>query len=71
MRTPKNVAEDRRFDTAVPVRIYYTETKKKHRRSEVDGEYPANTIHIGFGRSRRSDSSPYVVVSEIIDASRK
>ena len=26
--TPKNVAEDRRFDTAVPVRIYYTETKK-------------------------------------------
>ena len=56
--TPKNVAEDRRFDTAVPVRIYYTETKKKHRRSEVDGEYPANTIHIGFGRSRRSDSSP-------------
>ncbi|MGN6843588.1 hypothetical protein ACTHUM_18640, partial [Neisseria sp. P0021.S006] len=26
--TPKNVAEDRRFDTAVPVRISYTETKK-------------------------------------------
>ena len=54
--TPKNVAEDRRFDTAVPVRIYYVETKKSTRCLEVDGEYPENAIYIGFGRSRRSDS---------------
>ena len=69
--TPKNVAEDRRFDTAVPVRIYYTETKKSTDVQKLTENILQTPFTLALDAVGAVIAVPYVVVSEIIDASRK
>lgn len=69
--TPKNVAEDRRFDTAVPVRIYYTETKKSTDVWKLTGNILKTPFTLALDAVGAVIAGSYVVVSEIIDASRK
>lgn len=69
--TPKNVAEDRRFDTAVPVRIYYTETKKSTDVQKLTENILQTPFTLALDAVGAVIAIPYVVVSEIIDASRK
>lgn len=69
--TPKNVAEDRRFDTAVPVRIYYTETKKSTDVQKLTENILQTPFALALDAVGAVIAVPYVVVSEIIDASRK
>ena len=69
--TPKNVAEDRRFDTAVPVRIYYTEIKKSTDVQKLTENILQTPFTLALDAVGAVIAVPYVVVSEIIDASRK
>ena len=69
--TPKNVAEDRRFDTAVPVRIYYVETKKSTDVWKLTGNILKTPFTLALDAVGAVIAGSYVVVSEIIDASRK
>ncbi|WP_108700094.1 hypothetical protein [Neisseria subflava] len=69
--TPKNVAEDRRFDTAVPVRIYYTETKKSTDVQKLTENILQTPFTLALDAVGAVIAVPYIVVSEIIDASRK
>ena len=69
--TPKNVAEDRRFDTAVPVRIYYTETKKSTDVQKLTENILQTPFTLALDAVGAVIAVPYVVVSEILDASRK
>jgi len=69
--TPKNVAKDRRFDTAVPVRIYYTETKKSTDVQKLTENILQTPFTLALDAVGAVIAIPYVVVSEIVDASRK
>ena len=69
--TPKNVAEDRRFDTAVPVRIYYVETKTSTDVRKLTGNILKTPFTLALDAVGAVIAGSYVVVSEIIDASRK
>lgn len=69
--TPKNVAEDRRFDTAVPVRIYYTETKKSTDVQKLTENILQTPFTLALDAVGAVIAVPYVVVSEIVDDSRK
>ena len=69
--TPKSVAEDRRFDTAVPVRIYYVETKTSTDVWKLTGNILKTPFTLALDAVGAVIAVPYVVVSEIIDASRK
>ena len=67
----KTVAEDRRFDTAVPVRIYYTEIKKSTDVQKLTENILQTPFTLALDAVGAVIAVPYVVVSEIIDASRK
>ena len=69
--TPKNVAEDRRFDTAVPVRIYYVETKKSTDVRKLTGNILKTPFTLALDAVGVVIAGSYVVIGEIIDASRK
>ena len=69
--TPKNVAEDRRFDTAVPVRIYYTETKKSTDVQKLTENILQTPFTLALDAVGAVIAVPFVVIGEIVDASRK
>ena len=69
--TPKNVAEDRRFDTAVPVRIYYVETKTSTDVRKLTGNILKTPFTLALDAVGAVIAGSYVVVSEIVDDSRK
>ena len=69
--TPKNVAEDRRFDTAVPVRIYYTETKKSTDVQKLTENILQTPFTLALDAVGAVIAIPFVVIGEIVDASRK
>ena len=69
--TPKNVAEDRRFDTAVPVRIYYTETKKSTDVQKLTENILQTPFTLALDAVGAVIAIPFVVIGEIVDVSRK
>ena len=69
--TPKNVAEDRRFDTAVPVRIYYVETKKSTDVRKLTGNILKTPFTLALDAVGAVIAGSYVVIGEIVDNSRK
>ncbi|MGN6937642.1 hypothetical protein ACTHSK_02065 [Neisseria sp. P0012.S006] len=69
--TPKNVAEDRHFDTAVPVRIYYTETKTSTDVWKLTGNILKTPLALALDAVGVVIAGSYAVIGEIVDDSRK
>lgn len=69
--TPKNVAEDRRFDTAVPVRIYYVETKTSTDVWKLTGNILKTPFTLALDAVGAVIAGSYAVIGEIVDDSRK
>ncbi len=69
--TPKNVAEDRRFDTAVPVRIYYVETKTSTDVWKLTGNILKTPLALALDAVGVVIAGSYAVIGEIVDDSRK
>ena len=69
--TPKNVAEDRRFDTAVPVRIYYVETKKSTDVWKLTGNILKTPFTLALDAVGAVIAGSYAVIGGIVDDSRK
>ncbi|HHX2531158.1 hypothetical protein ACTHSP_03890 [Neisseria sp. P0001.S005] len=69
--TPKNVAEDRHFDTAVPVRIYYMETKTSTDVWKLTGNILKTPLALALDAVGVVIAGSYAVIGEIVDDSRK
>ena len=67
----KNVAEDRHFDTAVPVRIYYTETKTSTDVWKLTGNILKTPLALALDAVGVVIAGSYAVIGEIVDDSRK